>query len=376
MERVVVAAGRFEAAEAALAEAVRRLEARLESFSSAREAARALHAGPKSALLVDTSLEGVAALVQDIRSSEDADLLPVLAVVPAASEADAVQAYSMGADDFVPVADLQTLLLPKLRAAIAEVAEVAPLVAGRTVLLADGSQLHRIVLGKLLAQAGFAVTAVTDGTEALDLLERGRTFDLLVIDLGLARVGAIDVLSHFRIKLGTGTPPAIGLVHVGVSDAVALRALTSGFRCVHDKRRPPEDLVFLANETGANAERNLRSSPRLLCSTLVRWRAGGDQWRVGLTHNLSLRGLYVRAMDPPRVGTAIELSLTPPGALRQVSLRAHVAWRKDFAERAVRSYPTGMGVALHEMPARVQMVFEEAARLLASSSGPAADPKR
>ena len=180
------------------------------------------------------------------------------------------------------------------------------------------------------------------------------------------------MLSRFREKLRARTPQAIALTHVGVSDATALRALTSGFRCVHDKRRPPEDLVFVANEARADASKNLRSAPRLLCSTVVRWRSLGGPWEMGLTHNLSLRGLYLRCIDPPGMGASLELVLMPPGCTHEIEVRGRVAWRKDFAARAVRSYPTGMGLAMDDMTDRVVAIFEESARILASGSGPIA----
>src|SRR5262249_10622380 len=152
---------------------------------------------------------------------------------------------------------------------------------------------------------------------------------------------------------------------VGIRDEIVRTALTSGFRCVHDKRRPPEELVFLANESGPDADRHLRSSPRLLCSTLVRWRpTAGRAWQVGLTHNLSLRGLYVRTIDPPAMGVPVEVMLRLPGAAEAAEVRGRVAWRKDFSARAVRSYPTGMGLALDEMSEANQRLFAQATELL------------
>jgi hypothetical protein len=58
--------------------------------------------------------------------------------------------------------------------------------------------------------------------------------------------------------------------------------------------------------------------------------------------------------------------LIPPGANHEVTFSARVAWRKDFGARAVRSYPTGMGLALDEVNDRVAVAFHEATRFLAS----------
>jgi hypothetical protein len=128
----------------------------------------------------------------------------------------------------------------------------------------------------------------------------------------------------------------------------------------------------VANEARADVNKNLRAAPRLLCSSIVRWRAPGGPWELGLTHNLSLRGLYVRVIDPPKMGQSVELVLMPPGCNHEIEVHARVAWRKDFAARAVRSYPTGMGLAIDDMSERIVAIFEESARILASGSGPIA----
>src|SRR5262249_27237772 len=251
MERSLIAIGAFRAGDPLLREAAHRAQLELSVAPGVREARRLPGAWPPAALLVDAELAGVDELIEELRSAPETDLLPILAVGPTASEDAAVGALVMGADDFVVKGELASQLPPKLRAAVARTSEVHPSGDARKALLCDGSELHRTVLGQLLAQAGFQVTAVTDGAEAATVLTTpGQAFDLLVVDLGLARIDAIELLTLVRARLGPRTPPAIALLHVGISDAVALRALTSGYRAVHDKRRPPEDLVFLAHEAG------------------------------------------------------------------------------------------------------------------------------
>ena len=373
MERFLVVAGSWQPSDAAFTTIASQVGLRLVTPPTVQSTMAILEQTPPAALLIDAALEGANEIVAGIRHSHQLDLLPVLAAVERPTDADAVRAYTLGADDFVLASELGTQLGPKLNAALSagELSHALP--AAHAVLLADPSELHRIVLGKLLGHAGFAVTAVADGKAAVDELEKAeQAWELIILDLALPQVEAVDVLARFREKLRSRTPQAIALTHVGVSDATALRALTSGFRCVHDKRRPPEDLVFVANEARADANKNLRAAPRLLCSTVVRWRVPGGPWEMGLTHNLSLRGLYLRVIDPPSMGTQIELVMMPPGCTHEIELHARVAWRKDFAARAVRSYPTGMGLAIDDISDRIAVIFEEAARILASGSGPIA----
>ena len=102
---------------------------------------------------------------------------------------------------------------------------------------------------------------------------------------------------------------------------------------------------------------------------LVGFRPEGQRWEYGLSHNLSLQGLNVRTIDPPRVDTLLELEFTPPGTDRNLTPRARVAWRKDFAGRASRTAPTGMGLRLVDPDADVQRAMAAAVHHIASQRG-------
>jgi DNA-binding response OmpR family regulator len=381
MERFFLTAGPWRDGHAGLAEAARQSGARFAATTSARDAHREIAKQRPGALVLDPNLTGAADLIQELRKSDALDLLPVIAGLPTATDAEAINVLTIGADDFVLSGEMGSQLGPKLSAAFLGSDPLPALPARRPVLLGDPSQLHRVVLGKLLAEAGFAVTTVADGEQAIAELNASGTvpseggtspqrepFQLMILDLALPKMNALEVLTH--AQMAVHVPVAIALCHVGIPDQLALKALTSGFRSVHDKRRPPEDLVFLANEAAAGANKVLRSSPRLLCSTMVSWRAPGGPLELGLTHNLSRRGLYVRTIDPPAMGTTLQLTFTPPGCDGALELPARIAWRKEFAARAVRSYPTGMGLAFDNMTRELEALFERACRTLASGQRP------
>lgn len=59
-------------------------------------------------------------------------------------------------------------------------------------ILADG-------LTRSLRQSGYAVDAVDNGAEADSALV-GTEFDLLILDLGLPRLGGLDVLRRLRAR--------------------------------------------------------------------------------------------------------------------------------------------------------------------------------
>jgi CheY-like chemotaxis protein len=59
-----------------------------------------------------------------------------------------------------------------------------------TVLLVEDELLVRELASEDLADAGFQVTTASDGEEAINFLEEGRTFDLLFTDIRMP--GVID----------------------------------------------------------------------------------------------------------------------------------------------------------------------------------------
>ncbi len=67
----------------------------------------------------------------------------------------------------------------------------------KQILVVDDDRPLRHVLGRLLETAGYSVVPAADGVEALDQLKR-KKFDLVLLDIGLPRVGGLEVLSRLR----------------------------------------------------------------------------------------------------------------------------------------------------------------------------------
>ena len=64
-------------------------------------------------------------------------------------------------------------------------------------------------MASLLERRGFAVTAATNGQEALDLLESGLRPQLMLIDLMLPKVSGWDLLDYLRQDEFLRTVPTI-----------------------------------------------------------------------------------------------------------------------------------------------------------------------
>lgn len=86
------------------------------------------------------------------------------------------------------------------------------------ILLAEDDDVMREYLGRALASAGYHVTSVDRGTEAVPLLESG-TFDLLLSDIVMPEMDGIELAQH-----AAKVAPQTQVMFITGFAAVSLRA--------------------------------------------------------------------------------------------------------------------------------------------------------
>jgi len=89
-----------------------------------------------------------------------------------------------------------------------------------TILLADDDESIRLVARLGLTRAGYEVTVVEDGAEALAAVRAG-AFDLVVLDWMLPGMDGIDVCRALKCDPGTSALPVVFLTaasHEGAHD--------------------------------------------------------------------------------------------------------------------------------------------------------------
>lgn len=123
------------------------------------------------------------------------------------------------------------------------------LIAEDDAILADG-------LTRSLRQSGYAVDAVDNGAEADSALV-GTEFDLLILDLGLPRLGGLDVLKRLRAR-DSHVPVLILTALDGVHDRV--RGLDLG---ADDYLAKPFELAELEARVRALTRRGAAGAPTL-----------------------------------------------------------------------------------------------------------------
>lgn len=118
-----------------------------------------------------------------------------------------------------------------------------------TVLVIDDLPANRVLLGKVLKNAGYAVVEAGDGRAALDLLEKGVVMpDLIVTDIEMPVMDGITFVECIR-HLGTPLARVPVIAASGNADEMMRRgALAAGCDVFLTK---PFDLAALSREIGS-----------------------------------------------------------------------------------------------------------------------------
>jgi CheY-like chemotaxis protein len=87
----------------------------------------------------------------------------------------------------------------------------APAAATPHVLLVDDDTVSRTLARSLLEKNGFRVSEAGDGAAALELLETGDGFALMVLDVDMPRMGVREVLARVRASVRTAGLPVLVL---------------------------------------------------------------------------------------------------------------------------------------------------------------------
>ncbi|GAB4246381.1 MULTISPECIES: sigma-54-dependent transcriptional regulator [Deferrisoma] len=128
----------------------------------------------------------------------------------------------------------------------------------KQLLVVDDDPDMRLALQLTLRKAGYDCTLAADGQEALDLLRR-RSFDLVVTDLRMPRVGGIELLE--RMSAAAPHTPALVITAHGSVDA-AVESMKLGALDFLQKPFGPEVLLAKISSVLARATPRPRGRPK------------------------------------------------------------------------------------------------------------------
>lgn len=76
-------------------------------------------------------------------------------------------------------------------------------------LVVDDSRSMRAIMGRILNDLHFEVSEAASGQEALDMLRRSPTFDLILLDWNMPHMDGYELLSRIRGELSLESVPVM-----------------------------------------------------------------------------------------------------------------------------------------------------------------------
>jgi CheY-like chemotaxis protein len=110
------------------------------------------------------------------------------------------------------------------------------------VLVADDDRTTRVAISSMLKKAGYAVTAVENGAQALRNIERA-SFDLAFLDIWMPELTGLEVLA--RVRAGDSHPKIVIMTSGGTPETL-LRAVREQAYEYLSKPFPPKEAVEVA----------------------------------------------------------------------------------------------------------------------------------
>lgn len=111
--------------------------------------------------------------------------------------------------------------------------------ATTTILIVEDDKPTLDFYRHTLRAAGFTVTTATDGVDALQLIDHGELPDVIVLDLGLPRLGGLDMHAELRAHPRTKRIPVVVVTGIDLSPQEQL-----DFPYFLRKPVVPEALIF------------------------------------------------------------------------------------------------------------------------------------
>ncbi len=337
----VLAVGLFDSVEhRVLAEVAEQSALEVHIESEPGKAAAWLDANDTIAMLVDGDMPDCGTFAVERRAQSQHATLPVLTWTRGVHDLSFADAFSWGADDVVNRND-QYALVARLRQLPKEPRGTTTTHRG-VALVADSDRNRRIVIGRVLRNAGYSVTFAVSGKDIEQFIETEKA-ELIVTnsDLLASPVKTVERLRELgsRAMFILNCPPRelkqVRHIFANIERATS----TDGFA-------PAENVLFVSNELNRGFGTDHRTSARILFGTTAIFRgAGRESDDFGYTYNISENGIYVRTLAPP-VDDIVWLELCPPRSERRVRLVGKVAWRRGLSKGEFATVPPGFGLQI------------------------------
>lgn len=339
--RQLLALGNFSGPERGRVTAIGQESAFDVHFASDPHAASSwLDAHETQALLLDGESDEAQHFAIERRAESRHATLPLLSMAKSVSDLCFIEAFSWGVDDVVNRHDADPLRarlrnLPRGPMSFFEASRGA-------VLVAESDRSRRLLVGRVLRNAGYEVTFAVQSTDLTDFAST-KKYQVIVASTSLCEEPR-ELVSGLRAK----GEQSLFVLTCPPRELKKFKAALDGFdgATTTDAFAPAENVLFVSNELGRPRGQDLRASARVPYGTTVGFRCmGRDRDDHGYTYNVSEGGLYVRTLAPPDE-PLVWLELCPPRSERRVRLVGKVAWRRGLTKGQYATVPPGFGVEI------------------------------
>jgi uncharacterized protein (TIGR02266 family) len=202
---------------------------------------------------------------------------------------------------------------------------------GRTILIADDSDVFRIKCGNILTDAGFKTILVKDGHEVMEqLASNASNVDMLILDLQMPHVDGFKVLQWMRDNNLEGTLPVLAITDGYDFSEVIMKLKHLGAAGLATKSTSSEHLVYRVNALLFNENETKRFAKRIPTTIPVDFTKEGIT-SSGFISNISETGLFINYTNESlKSGDIIHLTFSLPDYQEVIEVEGKVVWLDKF----------------------------------------------
>jgi uncharacterized protein (TIGR02266 family) len=229
-----------------------------------------------------------------------------------------------------------------------------------TILVADDTALFRAMLSDALREDGFEVLTAADGAEAFEALrDQAAQFDLAILDLEMPHMTGEEVLESLRDLPEGGRLPVLALTGTDFDPTRFRRLRELGALGYINKGASTAEILDRVQAALASAQKEPTENAAVEAYAMIEYRVD-DQTYNGITHSLSLDGVFVRTIQPQPVGTSVHLSFDLPDSDHHVEANGVVVEQVPYEPDAPGGDAVpGFSVRWESMPPGSRAALEE-----------------
>jgi len=214
----------------------------------------------------------------------------------------------------------------------------------KKILIVDDSPFFRISLSDMLTEAGFMVSSVKNGREAIEEIKRGPDkIDLLILDLEMPEVDGFGVLRWINENGCKGKFPVVTITSIYEPTQVMLNLKSLGATGFLQKELPYEHLLININRLLASDEKEIGwiKKGRVPVCIPAAFTARGSVHKGSLI-NISEAGAFLRTDAELSDGESLNLEFALERRVRVLKIEGTVRWHTHMRQGNASLYWYGI----------------------------------